>query len=360
MPEQRWEGEARPAGAAENGSHPVAAEAPEAGHPGDQPSGTAPSQTASSDTGLPHGEPRRAASLPAMLAAVVPPVTLLTALGVWYGYELALARGRYFGLDTTVIDFSTQEYVLRAVVAVLGPMLVLLVVAASLAWWHVAVLGVLGRSDRERWRSALRLVGAALVASGLVALLAGLRAVGSAGVLPDHQVLRTLLVGAGVLGLSYGGWMIRQLPAAPGPGGASRDAHEGPAAGPADLWHRTGYLITIGAVLVCVFWAFSVAAEERGAADAARLHQEGFARLPGVVVFAKEPLALDGQGVETTEVAVPGSAYPWRYDGLRLLVRSDQRYFLVPVGWQPGGSTVLVLDEGPDVRFEFASPEGTR
>ena len=38
---------------------------------------------------------------------------MLTALGVWYGYELALARGRYFGLDTTVIDWKHYVQVIH-------------------------------------------------------------------------------------------------------------------------------------------------------------------------------------------------------------------------------------------------------
>jgi hypothetical protein len=33
---------------------------------------------------------------------------------------------------------------------------------------------------------------------------------------------------------------------------------------------------------------------------------------------------------------------------------------MVPVGWQPTGSTVVVLDEGPEVRFEFETPEAFR
>jgi hypothetical protein len=305
---------------------------------------------------------RRFSTLLEWAVAFVPPATVLTGLGVWYGYELALARGRYFGLDTTVIDFSTREYVVRAVVAVLGPMLILLVVAGALLWWHVAVRWALRRRDAAgRWRVAVRAVGAALVVGGVLSLVTGLRAVASAQVLPDQQVLRTLLVGAGVLGVTYGAWMVRQ-----GSVGATSSEARGPGAhgplssGPAELWHQAGYLVTLGALLVSVFWAFSVAAEERGAADSARLHREGFVRLPGVVVYSTEPLALEGDGVTEDEVSRGGSAFRWRYDGLRLLVRSNQRYFMVPVGWQPGRSTVVVLDEGPGLRFEFETAEGLR
>jgi hypothetical protein len=305
---------------------------------------------------------RKFSTLLEWAVAFVPPATVLTGLGVWYGYELALARGRYFGLDTTVIDFSTREYVVRAVVAVLGPMLVLLVVVGALLWWHVGVRWALHRrSAVDRWHAAVRAVGVLLVAVGVVSLVTGLRAVGSAQVLAGQQVFRTLLVGAGVLGVTYGAWMVRQgsaqetRPAAGGPG-----THGPLSSGPAELWHQAGYLVTLGALLVSVFWAFSVAAEERGAADSARLHREGFVRLPGVVVYSTAPLGLEGDGVAEDEVPGRGSAYRWRYDGLRLLVRSNERYFMVPVGWEPGRSTVVVLDEGPEVRFEFETAEGLR
>lgn len=303
---------------------------------------------AASDT-----EAQRALRWSALLewaAAIVPPVTVVTALGVWYGYELALARGRYFGLDTTVLDYSTREYVVRSVVAVLGPMLILLVVAAVLLWSHLLVRWVLLRGAEDarwqaRWQAPARAVGVVLVGLGVILTVEGLRAVASAEVLDGSPVLRCLLVGAGVLAVSYGAWLVQQSLRRPA---ATSNASR--------LWQQAGYGVTAAAVVVSVFWAFSVAAEQRGARDSKALYKHGFDRLPGVVVFATSPLALDGQGVCGAAVADPGSEYRWRYAGLRLLVRSDSRYFLLPAQWQPHVSTAIVLDEGPGLRFEFQDP----
>lgn len=286
--------------------------------------------------------------------AAVPPVTILTAIGVWYGYELALARGRYFGLDPTVIDFSTREYVLRSVVAVLGPMLVLLVAVAALMWWHQAVQVALHKlADRPSWRTSLQVAAIGLVLIGIVLVIEGLRAVRSSTVLPQYPVLRSLLVGAGVLAVTYGAWMFRQAGkklsttcSEPRPFVPSRAVRH---------WHWAGYGITAAAVIVSLFWAFSVAAEQRGVNDAAELYRTGFSRLPGVVVYSSTRLSIDG----VSEVAVgdKGSTYQWRYSGLRLLVRSKDRYFMVPASWTPGTSSALALDEAPGLRFEFQSPE---
>ena len=294
-------------------------------------------------------------------AALVPPVTVLTALGVWYGYELALARGRYFGLDPTVIDFSTREYVFRSVVAVLGPMLVLLVIMAGLLWWHLAVQWALhGHAGGTRLKTAVGVIGLALVISGAVLTIWGLRAVSSPTVLPEYPVLRTLLIGAGVLGITYGAWMVRESrPVRPGPRPPRVQSRAGAPdpAGSSRLWQHAGYGVAVSALVVSVFWAFSVSAEQRGMQDSADLYRTGFARLPRVVVYSSTSLAIDGPGITRDPVTDRGSTYRWRYSGLRLLVRSNERYFMVPAGWEPGKATAVVLDETPGLRFEFQEPE---
>jgi hypothetical protein len=42
----------------------------------------------------------------------------------------------------------------------------------------------------------------------------------------------------------------------------------------------------------------------------------------------------------------------YRYDGLRLLVRTSDGYILLPTNWRPGMRTI-VLRDSPDLRLEF-------
>ena len=48
-------------------------------------------------------------------------------------------------------------------------------------------------------------------------------------------------------------------------------------------------------------------------------------------------------------------AYRYRYSGLRLLIRSGGKYFLLPGNWTRDAGTVIVLGDRPDYRFEFGS-----
>ena len=44
--------------------------------------------------------------------------------------------------------------------------------------------------------------------------------------------------------------------------------------------------------------------------------------------------------------------FRYRYDGYRLLIRSNKRHFLVPVQWRPGTRAVVLADERT-VRVEY-------
>jgi hypothetical protein len=75
--------------------------------------------------------------------------------------------------------------------------------------------------------------------------------------------------------------------------------------------------------------------------------------LPGAVIFSPHRLHLDLAGV--TETVLPAEEAPrfrYRYDGLRLLVRSNDRFFLIPTQWRPGSHAVVLTDE-PTYRLEF-------
>ena len=67
------------------------------------------------------------------IAAILPLLALLAALAVWFGVTLVKTRARYFGLDPSVLGFSTRDYVLRSSTELLEPMLYLLW-AASPSW----------------------------------------------------------------------------------------------------------------------------------------------------------------------------------------------------------------------------------
>jgi hypothetical protein len=59
---------------------------------------------------------------------------------------------------------------------------------------------------------------------------------------------------------------------------------------------------------------------------------------PGIIEY---PLSSDAEAM-----------YRFRYDGYRLLLRSDEMYFLLPLQWRPGARAVVLADD-PSLRVEF-------
>jgi hypothetical protein len=121
-------------------------------------------------------------------------------------------------------------------------------------------------------------------------------------------------------------------------------------------WAYTGRIVVVMLVVLSLFWAASLYARAlgngRAAALAANLDQR-----PSVTIFSKESLAITADGVLAEPITAPESAYRFRYNGLKLLVRSGDKYFLLPPNWTRETGVVLVIRDAPDIRVEF-SPGG--
>jgi hypothetical protein len=280
-------------------------------------------------------------SIAERIAAVLSPVTLLTGLAIWYGYELAQTRARYFGLHVSVLNYSTTDYLLRAAPAILAPALTLLLIAFVLGLAHSGVRWLLAR--RALRTTPLRAVGSTLILVGVALGIGGIRAVVDPRVLAEYQVARSLLLASGVLLCTYGIWILRHTLA--------------PKASASRLSVRSVQGSTIAIVLLCVFWAFSILAERSGLESSYQLAAGHLRALPGVVIYSTRPLGLSGPAVQETILADHHTTYAWRYSGLRLLTRSSGNYFLLPAGWASAKDSSIVIPDSPDLRFEFLEPE---
>lgn len=78
--------------------------------------------------------------------------------------------------------------------------------------------------------------------------------------------------------------------------------------------------------------------------------------LPAVTVYSERSLALDAVPSERLAVTET-SRYTHRYFGLRLLLFSGGRYFLLPDTWTRETGIVVVLADTPELRVEI-SPGG--
>jgi hypothetical protein len=282
------------------------------------------------------GESRR---LAALLAAVVAPTTLVTGLAYYFGFRRERAFAGYFGIDSSVLGYSTSDYVLRSIDALFVPVCAVLLVTFAVLCLHVLFGGRLGRLD----------VAPAAALAGIGALAVGIALAAGHPFANEYGYLQALGPAVGAILLTYA------------LAGARRDAIA-PVA-----------FVAVAVVLVSLFWATAEYADSRGRSEAARLARD-ITRQPSVTVFSKESLDIDpnapgaGQQQPVKDGGCPAiglttykqGEYRYAYSGFTLLVRSDGKYFLTPTPvnprlehWDPAVDAVFVIPDDADVRVEF-------
>lgn len=258
----------------------------------------------------------------------VAPATFLTAVLFYYGYVSSRAQYRYFGLDVDTIGLSTRDYVMRSPQPLLVPLLLVPAIGAGL----LVVERVLqSRVPLEMLRSATW-ASTVILGAGLL-MLFGYAWIGE---WPYYPMVTPLVLAAGLLALVW-------------------------------CWRRTGgrpttVALALIAVAVCVFWATATLAQWTGLGAAQRTARN-LDQLPAVVMDTRERLYLGltpDSGVTESDVSGAGvaeedQAFRYRYRGLRLLIQSGDRMFLVPEQWTPSNSTLLVETADVRVRFRFVN-----
>jgi hypothetical protein len=226
---------------------------------------------------------------------------------------------------------------LRAAVPVLTTLGPPLTIATALMFYF-GWLALHQRVDRALAQPAAR---PGLRRAGRVAL--GARLVAAAGAVLVAVLDRArwplvvpLVLAAGTAVAAYGGWLA----------GAAADPRPGPVGPP---WQRALRALLVGTVItLALFWEMSVYAGMVGRGYALELARTLPSR-PRATAFSPTPLGIEAPGVHEERLAV-GSAggkdeVRYRTTGLRFLVRSGGRLFLVHDGWTPRRGTVIVLPD---------------
>lgn len=262
----------------------------------------------------------------------------------YFGWVRTHALFAYFGIDPTLISYSTTDYLLRSVNVAFPPLIGAACVAlALLGVHHVVVLRVLERSKNGRARRTLRWV--ILMVRVLATMLI---TVGIAGVFFPEQVwaplgivLPLLLIASSIV-LGYATHLQSRYPDLLG---RTRTCSQTPSF----RLQRTA-LLALG--LLASLWAVTLYANNHGAqtaiAWAARLPAE-----PTAVIYSTDRISLFGPGVQVAEVDQPGTKYHYQYSGMRLLARSNDKLLLLPVGWQHGRDTIFLIRDDNSIRVEL-------
>ncbi len=272
---------------------------------------------------------------------IVAPSAFIAALLYYFGWARTNALYSAFGIDQSLLQFSTQDYFLRSIQITLGSISVLLMSTLGLIWGHhgLSRLGTVSRVWHIRIISLLGITGfALLIASYLI---------------PQTGASVFILIPSfwtvGVILLVYCFSILSKLKMVCGPNGKDM-----PFLDTFPRWLRNWSMGLIAALLIVgIFSTASISAKMQGQAQAEAIKKNP-GILPAITVYSQKPLLLEGVGITVEEIGSGQDTFHYKYQGLRFLVRSGGRYFLMPHIWENDVSYAIILAESDGIRIEVS------
>ncbi|XVQ09768.1 hypothetical protein ACQP1W_45840 [Spirillospora sp. CA-255316] len=264
----------------------------------------------------------------ASLGVVVGPTTLLTALLYYFGWYHAYWFFNYFGLHSTALGLTTTDYLMRSLDALFAPLTVTACAALVAFWGHAELRARLPDGPRPR---LLRVLHAGMAVAGLVLASSGLVSAFTTTPLTRFLVVPPLALGTGVLLLAYANHLYRRP--------------EGPAA-------VVEWIVVFTLVSLSLFWAAQLYSSAVGEGRARR-YVANLSGYPDVVIYSEKSLRITAPGVREVRCAEPAAAYRFRYDGLKLVIRSGDQYVFLPRAWTRRNGTAILLPRASSFRLEF-------
>lgn len=294
------------------------------------------------------------------VALIGSPLAVGTVLLFYFGWVRTRVQAQALGYDTTVLDMTTVDYLLKSVNVLFVPIVVVLVLALCLNRLHTKLVGSTpeGAGERHATEQAGREPTGQTVAKphadsppekappelpslwarGLKHAWIGWLAIGMVLFLGVPQVQSYVIPFA--ICLSIATYLYSRSRSV----GQKLDL---PETVPVSMRTVLVLLLAFG-----LFWATERVARAAGTAfaeDIAARPQQ----LPSTTVYSKEDLLLAGSGVAREQVGGPSSAFRFRYTGLRLLQRNGDRYFLLDLNGTPASARLVVLRDGEGLRVEL-------
>jgi hypothetical protein len=256
-------------------------------------------------------------------AAILAPATGLTALLYFFAWVRTGAFYDQFGVSQRTLGYSVQDYLVRSPDVAFRPTaaLVVLALVAFAVWAALARI----RRWRRLWLVTLWVLSAgaaALCAIGISVLfgLSGVEPLWAAVGVVVGTILAEVVASAMTVTTAI---ILRRV--------------------------IVGVALTVGS-----FWVFSILAHNDGTALARQWEADIPGHTASTTVYSMDDLHFDQSwGVVTTKVAGDDRGYVYRYTGLRLLVYSNDRWFLIPHDWSPtNGAPTIVLRDTDRLRVE--------
>ncbi|GAB7037040.1 hypothetical protein ACH45F_16760 [Catenuloplanes sp. NPDC020197] len=265
---------------------------------------------------------------------------LISSVLYYFGTIRLRATFDYFGVDATALGFSVADYLIHSVNAAFQPLIFAGLAALPALTLHrrivVPVLRGTATPRRVRWirRVARGCRTAGIVGGALV--VAGLLDRGRVG--QPLGIAMPLVLAASVALLAYGHVLL--------------DDPDQPAEAAIPVRLRSLALVVLA--VTGLLWATGLYAQRIGH-DYARYLAANLDSRPRVVLYARERLAIAGDGVASQDLGEQAGRYRIRYWNLRLLAQRNDLLLLLPDSWSPGGGPVYVVPAA-DTRLDLTVP----
>ncbi|GAA3623561.1 hypothetical protein GCM10022419_131500 [Nonomuraea rosea] len=260
-----------------------------------------------------------------ILAQIVAPTTFVAAVLMYFGALRTNSMYFVLGVNSSMLGFSFQDYVLRSVQVAVEPLVLFLLALLLMLLAAPFAHQVLIRSIAGHRTAAVRtiLVLTVLGVAGIVVTLAVL-----ANWLHAPFFVMPLCLDLGVILLFCSAYLSTRV-------------SSGPAVSLTGQIIQRSVLVAL--LLVSVLWVVADRAVRVGLQDADEIAANP-SNLMAAVVYAPQRLHLEGPGITEKVFPDPNAKYRYRYTGLRLLLHSDRRYFFVPACWgtSPGARTIAL------------------
>ncbi|MEV7046188.1 hypothetical protein [Amycolatopsis sp. NPDC051061] len=278
----------------------------------------------------------------------------MTALLYYFGLLHAYWFLQTFGVEYTVMDFTTYDYLIRSADGLFVPLAVVASLALVALWSHPVLTVRIASQRREVIRKIASRIG--LAAGGVLLIIA------ISGILePYFWTAFTALPG---LALSFGILTIRaSIRTLQGIRRGNtgrirrnkRSSHFQPTKIDGQLSQRSNFcewasvflLVNIG-----LFWAVANYSAAVGSGRGRDL-VSALPYWPDVAIYSERDLSLPTSDTLETICGDSDSAYRYRYDGLKLILQSGSQYLFLPTSWAASRGAAIVLPKTDSIRLDF-------
>lgn len=273
-------------------------------------------------------------------AIIAPLTTVATALSFWFGWTMTTTRTAYFGIDQSLLEYSTVDYLLRSADALIVPAIFILLIVIVCVGIHAVTATVIRRGVALGY---LQIGAAFVLLIGALFTSVGVRMIFEELPFATPFLFEPVALGGGIAVGAYAFWVLRRTVL-----GDQRLRR-------LPMWEKLGYVAVVLLVVLALFWACSSYAGALGTGRS-RDYARDLENRPSVTIYSLHSLAL-GSSVREERLPGPESKYGFKYTGLKFVTLSANKYFLLPADWSRDAGAAIILEENPEYRVEFEPGE---